>query len=64
MAEGWGLGMARMPRVGEMRNGETAVEEEMGEDGVILGNRVTLRVAGEGIRRRKGQGGGKKWEGM
>lgn len=42
MAEGWGPGMARIPRVGETRNGETAVEEEMGEDGVILGHRVTL----------------------
>lgn len=57
--------MARKLRVGEMRNGETVVEEEMEEDGVIVGNRVTLRVeAGEEIRWRKGQGGGKKWEGM
>lgn len=65
MEEGWGLGMARKLRVGEMRNGETVVEEEMEEDGVIVGNRVTHRVeAGEEIRRRKGQGGGKKWEGM
>ncbi|KAG7226526.1 hypothetical protein INR49_003848 [Caranx melampygus] len=54
--------MARRLRVGEMRNGETVVEEEMQEDGVILGSRVTQRVeAGEEIRRKKGQGDGKKW---
>lgn len=57
--------MARKPRVGEMRNGETVVKEGMGEDGVILVNRVSQWLeAGEEIRRRKGQGGGKKWEGM
>lgn len=41
MEEGWGVGMVRRPRVGVKRNGGTAVEEEMEEDGVILGNRVT-----------------------
>lgn len=57
--------MAQITRVGEMRNGGTVLEEEMGEDGVILGNKVTKLVeAGEEIRGRKGQMGGKKWEGM
>lgn len=41
MEEGLGLGMVSRPRAGVMRNGETVVEVEMEEDGMILGNRET-----------------------
>lgn len=65
MREGWELGTAKKPRVGEMRSGEPVIEEETLEGGVMLGTRVAPLVeAGEEIRRRKGQGGGKNWEGM
>uniref|UniRef100_A0AAV2LUU4 Trinucleotide repeat containing 6B n=1 Tax=Knipowitschia caucasica TaxID=637954 RepID=A0AAV2LUU4_KNICA len=60
-----GQGRAKKPKGGEMKSGEIP-DREMEEDGVILVNRVSHRgaVAGEKVRRKKGQVVGKSWEGM
>lgn len=58
------MGMAKKLRDGEKMNGER-VAEEMAADGVTLGNKMRpLEDAGEEISPRKGQVGGKNWEGM
>lgn len=61
MEEEWGLGMARSPRVGVVKNGGIVVVEVLVVGGVIILNSTTQLVeAGEEARKRKGQEVGKK----